>query len=90
MSGESLTTVNANEITKNAATNNTKVDTNLTHLIRRPSEYFNFQRKFFTCQMKSGLVDVGNKLVGDKSCYNKIRHQYLESAKRLNHQKTLD
>ena len=42
MSGESLTTVNANDITKNAATNNTKVDTNFTHLIRRPSEHFNF------------------------------------------------
>lgn len=40
ISGESRTTVNANEIIKNAATNNTKLDINLTHLTARPSKYF--------------------------------------------------
>ena len=40
ISGESRTTVNANEITKNAATTKTKLDINFTHRTRRPSEFF--------------------------------------------------
>ena len=40
ISGDSRTTVNANEITKNAATTKTKLDINFTHRTSRPSEYF--------------------------------------------------
>ena len=81
MSGESLTTVNANDITKNAATNNTKVDTNFTHLIRRPSEYFIFQPpdeiRLHRCWSQM-FIDVGDT----KSCNtnNDIRKLPLTSV----------